>query len=273
MNLAVRFLFGLPLSAGIAWLAWRRQALSGSGAAGTVLVGTVIFGAGGPEWGLLLILFFATSSALSRAGQARKQATAAEKFSKGSQRDLGQVLANGGLGALLALAYWLAPAGWLWAAFTGAMAAVNADTWATELGMLSRHQPRLITTGRRVETGTSGGVSAWGTLAALAGAAAIALGAAAFAALAGRPSPRPGSLLAAALAGGLAGALFDSLLGATVQRIYYCPACEKETERHPRHRCGAQTCPLRGWRWLDNDGVNFLCSAVGALAALIVWLA
>jgi len=63
---------------------------------------------------------------------------------------------------------------------------------------------------------------------------------------------------------GLAASLFDSLLGATVQAIYFCDVCRKETERHPLHRCGATTRPLRGWPWLDNDGVNFLATAVGA---------
>ena len=39
---------------------------------------------------------------------------------------------------------------------------------------------------------------------------------------------------------GLGGALFDSVLGATVQATYYCDACRKETER-PVHSCGRET--------------------------------
>jgi len=70
-----------------------------------------------------------------------------------------------------------------------------------------------------------------------------------------------------AAGGGLAGALFDSLLGATVQGIYFCDRCRKETER-PVHRCGAQTRRLRGWTWLNNDWVNFLSSLVGGLVAM-----
>jgi uncharacterized membrane protein len=69
--------------------------------------------------------------------------------------------------------------------------------------------------------------------------------------------------------GGLSGSLFDSLLGATVQQIYYCPVCQKETEKK-QHRCGTRTSFLRGWRWLNNDGVNFSASLVGGIVAGII---
>ena len=158
----------------------------------------------------------------------------AEKYAKGSRRDLGQALANGGLGAVLALAYLIYPTPALWAAFVGTMATVNADTWATELGVLSPHLPRLITSGRPVERGTSGAISVLGTLAALAGATAIG----AVAIVCGTWARRQVgvsqnlALLGAAVLGGLVGTQVDSVLGATVQRIYYSPTRGKETERH-----------------------------------------
>jgi uncharacterized membrane protein len=65
--------------------------------------------------------------------------------------------------------------------------------------------------------------------------------------------------------------LFDSWLGATVQAIYHCPSCQKETERHPTHTCGAETSHLRGRLWLTNDVVNFLASLVGALVSVGLW--
>jgi len=264
-NAAVVLLSGLALGALIGALAWKLGALSSSGGLAAALTGGLIFGLGGVPWAALLLAFFVSSSALSRLF-ARRKAALDEKFQKGSRRDWGQVLANGGLGALLALAQAFLPdQAWPWVAFAGAMAAVNADTWATELGVLSRAAPRLITTGKVVERGTSGGITAPGTLAALGGAGLIAL----LAALAG-PGAKAALLPAAAL-GGLAGSLFDSLLGATVQAIYYCPACRKETERHPRHLCGSKTSLVRGLPWLNNDLVNFACSLAGALAALGVW--
>jgi len=266
MQLLIGFLCGILIGA----LAWRAGALSRSGMAAAALSGGLIFGLGGLPWATLLLVFFVSSSALSRAFAQRKAALS-EKFSKGSRRDWGQVLANGGLGALLAIAHAAFPeAAWPWVAFAGAMAAVNADTWATELGVLNPTLPRLVTTRKVVERGASGGVSRLGSLAALGGAALIALCAAGFSVSA---SP-PGSwlaLLVAAILGGLAGSFFDSLLGATVQAIYFCPNCQKETERHPLHSCGATTSQLRGWRWLDNDWVNFAASLMGALVAWGLW--
>ena len=257
-----QLIIGFILSSTVGALAWRARALSRSGAWAAALSGGLIFGLGGLSWALLLLVFFISSSLLSRTLKRRK-AGLSEKFSKGSQRDWGQVLANGGLGSLLAIVFALYPESpWPWVAFAGAIAAVNADTWATELGVLSPTPPRLITNGAVVERGASGGVSLLGSLATLGGAALVALIAAAFS--------QESALLvgAAALLGGLAGSFFDSLLGASVQAIYTCPACKKETERHPYHTCGTQTEHLRGWRWLDNDLVNFLASLSGALVAV-----
>ena len=70
---------------------------------------------------------------------------------------------------------------------------------------------------------------------------------------------------------GLAGSLVDSLLGATVQAIYHCPSCQKETERHPLHSCGTRTVPVRGLAWLDNDWVNTTCTLSAALLAVGLW--
>ncbi|MCC7352404.1 MAG: DUF92 domain-containing protein [Anaerolineae bacterium] len=262
-----RIVAGLALSAAIGTLGYRRGALAPSGVVGAIIVGTATFGFGGWAWGILVVGFFVSSSALSHWREGQKQALA-EKFQKGHRRDLAQALANGGWGVILALAYAIRPGPALYVAFVGTMATVNADTWATELGVLGRSLPRLITTGRPVPVGTSGAISLVGTGAALAGAAFIGF-LAAILAWPGAPLPSAIRLLPLAAASGLAGSLADSLLGATVQGIYYCDACGKETEQRV-HRCGRTTRRLRGQRWCDNDVVNFLSAAVGGLVAIML---
>lgn len=271
-----QLLAGLVLSGLMGLLGYWRRALAPSGVAGAIVVGTLIFGFGGWLWGLLLITFFVSSSWLSYYRRGAKEALA-EKFAKGSRRDLGQALANGGLGAVLAVAYGTFPEPLLFAAFLGVMSTVNADTWATELGVLSRVPPRLITTGQPVPAGTSGGVTSLGTWASVAGALLIGTMATAltqFESLLGGAgwSLRAVAYPLIAVAGGLTGSLFDSLLGATIQAMYYCDRCDKETESAV-HRCGQPTRPLRGWLWLNNDVVNFVSSLVGGVVtATLAWL-
>ena len=310
--------FGLLLSAVVGGLGYWRQALTLSGFVGAVLVGTLIFGFGGWIWGLLLITFFVSSSVLSHYRLADRgpvllgTGAVAGKSAKGSSRDLGQALANGGVGAMLAVAFAIYPSPLFFAAFLGVIGTANADTWATELGVLSRVPPRLITTGEEVSPGTSGGVTWLGIWASVAGALLIGIVAMAltqiWALLSGtgwmsqavalvrtlsairtlsadtvnRLQPLVVSLPLLAVVGGLVGSLFDSLLGATVQGIYHCDHCAKETE-HRFHVCGtrpgghpprrATTHLVRGWAWLNNDIVNLMASLLGGLvSAALAWL-
>jgi uncharacterized protein (TIGR00297 family) len=269
----LQLIAGLTLSALSALIAFRKHALTASGAAGAILVGTLTFGFGGWAWGLVLVAFFVLSSVLSRYRHTDKRELT-DKFLKGSRRDLGQVLANGGAAAIISLFYSSYPTSALLAAFLGAVATVNADTWGTELGVLSPTPPRLITTGRRVPAGTSGGITLLGTAASTLGALFIGLVGyllLCVSAVVVENSPLELSwIIPTALFSGLLGSLFDSLLGATVQGIYYCAACDAETEQQT-HRCGLRTNHLRGWRWLNNDVVNLLSSVAGAALAVAIW--
>ncbi len=261
-----RTLLGFLLSSSIGLLAYRRHSLNRSGIVGTVVTGTTTVGLGGWSWGLSLIFFFVTSSLLSHFRSHDKAAIAEDKFSKGSERDIWQVAANGGVGTLLALGYGLSTSSPVREAcevgYIGAFATANADTWATEVGTLNRQPPRLITTGKLTTPGTSGGITPLGTGVAALGATTLGL----FYALLRRQRHLSFSLIA--LISGLIGSLFDSFLGATVQVMYYCPTCNKETER-PIHNCGTPTTLLRGISWMNNDAVNFLATLFGALVAML----
>ena len=242
---------GAVLAALIALAAYRARALTISGAVSAWIIGAIIFGVGGWGWGAALITFFVTSSGLSRWRGRRK---ARMGFAKGGRRDAGQVWANGGAAAACALLARLVPFGLAHLLFLAALAAANADTWATEIGAALGGTPRDLRTGRRVPPGTSGAVSAAGTAAALAGALLLGLFAA----------PQGAGSVVVVTAAGLAGALVDSLLGATVQAQWRDPA---DSERWTERGAGA---PARGLAWVGNDLVNLACtlSAVGAAAAL-----
>ncbi len=290
LSLALSICIGIVLSLGIGLLAYRRGSLDKSGVVGAVLTGTAIFGFGGFVPGLLLVAFFISSTVLSHY-KARVKEKFSEKFQKGSRRDLGQALANGGWAAVIAVGIGMSQ--WnqedmhlqllLFAAFLGAMATVTADTWATEIGVLSARAPRMLTTWHRVPAGTSGAITLLGTLTALAGAAFIGIVAVlgvliqSFAVGTIGWSGNWNFVSNAILAGmtllvvlcafsGLAGSLFDSLLGATVQGIYFCEYDEMQTEKKI-HGCGRATRLVRGWVWLDNDAVNFSASVVGSAIA------
>jgi uncharacterized protein (TIGR00297 family) len=263
----MQLLFGFLLAVLISSLAYKAKSLNKSGAIAAFFTGLIIFGIGGWKWAILLLTFFITSSALSRAFKKRKQGLE-EKYSKGNERDAGQVFGNGGIATLFAALHFFFPhETWPWLGFAASLAAVNADTWATELGVLNPHPPRMITNlNKVVEKGTSGGISLIGTLASLAGAALIGLLASLL-----NPAADSVSIFMIITLAGLAGSLFDSFLGGTVQAMYYCPADQKETEKHPLHTCGTETVHIRGWKWLDNDWVNLGCGIFAVLFAIALF--
>ncbi|HPS42532.1 MAG TPA: DUF92 domain-containing protein [Anaerolineaceae bacterium] len=253
----------------VAGAAYAARALSASGGLAAFVLGSIVFGLGGFSWAVVLVVFFVTSSGLSFLFKNRKAGVEAD-FSKSGRRDAGQVIANGGVAGAAVLVHALAPQSALpWVAFCAALAAANADTWATELGVLSRQQPRMMTTWKVVAAGTSGGISTAGTAAAALGATLIAMvGLMLWPSGLGFGDSR--LLLAGfVLLAGLAGSLVDSLLGATLQAIYWCPVCKKETEKHPQHSCGTATIQMRGLPWLNNDWVNLACTGSAAALAVI----
>jgi uncharacterized protein (TIGR00297 family) len=159
--------------------------LTGPGAAAALAVGVATIYGFGWRGVVLLLAFFVSSNLLT---------------TKHTRRNARQVVANGGVAALAALA-----GSWAW--FAGALAAATADTWATEIGSHARTSPRLITNGTSVPAGTDGGMTLLGTLGGLAGAAMIA----GVSFILGQRIPT------AVATGGVLGMLLDSLLGATLQ--------------------------------------------------------
>lgn len=235
----------------------RAHALSTSGLVAGVVLGSVAILAGW-SWGLLLLSLFASVTLLSRIRAAEKAKKVGSIVEKGAERDATQIIANGAIFTAAALLSIISPARGWYSIGAGALAFSAADTWATEIGILSHGDPYSII-GGRVPVGTSGGVSLAGTLGALGGALFIAVEAM----FAGWPVSFAGVVL-----GGIIAALADSLIGATLQERRWCDRCRKATERNI-HDCGTQTKINGGIGGLDNDAVNAACSVIGALIALV----
>ncbi len=243
--------------------------LNNSGATATFLLGITIFGIGGLVWTVPLLTFYLLSSILSKLGRKRK-AKFDLVFEKGSQRDAGQVYANGGVAWVIMIAYSLTNEPAYFFAYLGTLAAVQSDTWATEIGtMWPNPTARLITTMKRVPVGTSGGVSFPGTLGAFAGALLICASAVLM---------QVGWLLDYGIVksflligfSGLLASLVDSFFGATVQAQYYDPVREKVTERtHSFQSDGTivENKLLKGNHYINNDVVNLLCALSGCALA------
>ncbi|GIV15809.1 MAG: hypothetical protein KatS3mg022_1244 [Armatimonadota bacterium] len=233
--------------------------LSVSGAAAAFVVGWVTLAGGGWQGTAVLLTFFVTSSVLSRWRAAHKKRM---EFltARGSQRGATQVLANGGVASLCIALYTLTGEACWWLAFVGAYTAANADTWSSEIGALSTTPPRHILTGRILRAGDSGGVTSLGFLAGGAGSVVIA-------GIAWLVHPMPLAQALVVALGGMAGNLLDSLLGATLQARYRCKRCGEVVEK--REHCGLAATQLSGWRWINNDMVNLLCTLAGALITLL----
>ncbi|KAG1657229.1 hypothetical protein FOA52_011517 [Chlamydomonas sp. UWO 241] len=292
----------LQLAASLAIAAWlsvrgfRRGSLDLSGATVALVVGTLHMYCG-LQYGLTLIFFYLSSSKLTRL-QSEKKAQLEAGHKAGGQRNAVQVLSNSAGACAAMVAMLLMRQGQqealgalhaaLMGAFLGHYACCCADTWASEVGILARSWPRLITSGRRVPPGTNGAVSPLGLCFAAVGGcsvgfvfwAADALSRALSSASSQQPlvipslaqAAGPARVAAACLALGLAGCTLDSLLGATLQfsgratrsgRVVQVP--------------GPGVARVAGFALLSNDAVNFVAAGgtavLGAWAARTWWLA
>lgn len=260
----IRLIAGLIGSSLISYAAYKKQSLSPSGMWSAIIMGTSFVVLGEPIWFVLLITFFITSTLWSKwKRNARQKARAEGNYEKTGRRDWGQVWANGGFGLFLCLGAFIYPHdGWLYA-YIGVMASVTADTWATEIGALSKRKPFSIVTLKAVEVGTSGGVSTLGLLASIIGAACIGLVSSLF-------IGHSFIVIISAAVAGFVGALLDSYMGATCQVMYRCQVCGHETER--KMHCQQKTVKVRGLVWVNNDVVNVSSSVIGGCVALILMM-
>jgi uncharacterized protein (TIGR00297 family) len=240
----------------LSFLASRMKLLTFSGAIAATFVGAAIFCTLSWQGAMPLAVFFVSSNIVGRWRFKLKERLG---FEKGGTRDWAQVLANGGIAALCALAACALPHTWhhfAVLAMTGALCEAVADTWATEIGAASTMAPRMITTFEIARPGESGAISVPGTLAALAGSSLVAGSAYP---LIGGFSTALAQLVLCSVAG-VVGSLLDSLLGALLQAKY-----ENRSGGLSERPIGGFML-ARGLFWVNNDVVN----TFGTLAAALV---
>ena len=253
---------GIVLSIFVALASFRARFLTKSGASAQAVLGFVVFGLGGLNFAVPILVFFVSSSILSSYPKFPHRALSVPD-PRGSTRDAWQVGANGGFGGLSVLANLLFPSELWYLAFVGSFAAAAADTWGTEIGTRYGSHPRLLTTFEPVEAGRSGGITLAGTIAGFAGATLVGLSALAW--LADRSS----LALACTIVAGTAGSLTDSLFGAALQSRYRCTVCDRVTEQ--TLHCGTGALKESGVWWINNDVVNLVCTLVGLVAAPLMY--
>lgn len=242
------YLFAVPSITVLAFLALKRGYLTLRGAVSAAVVGSAVAVA---HLGLFLLLtfFFVTSSVFTKLRAEWKRERGLKDV---SGRSLRQVVGVGTPIAAFALLYVLSGDPRFLGAAAVAVAVATADTWASELGVAYGGAPRyILAPWRRVEPGVSGGVTAMGTAASVAGASAVAV----LSHLLGVGGP---ILIIVVL--GYLGELFDSVLGAAVQVKYVCGGRIAELP--------APGCRKRGF--LSNEAVNLVSGHLAGALYLIV---
>ena len=231
----------------IGGLSYCKRFLDGWGLLGSFILGFIVFYIGGVS-GIVMLLFFFLSSSLI---------TKLRGGSSSGRRYLGSVAANG-IPACLSIILFQATLDTLFlTAFAAALAEATADTWAGEIGQMSKKDPVSILTFTKVPRGISGGVTVLGLAASLLASLLIAL------LLLGTFTC---SWIAVPIitASGFLGALLDSLLGATIQ-VQYRREDGTLTEEKTDKRA-------RGIPFIDNDMVNFLSGLFSISIAMFLSL-
>ncbi|WP_445664821.1 DUF92 domain-containing protein [Fodinibius sp. AD559] len=155
-------LLGVLLATLFSLAAFAFRGLSLDGMFSAIVIGTFVFGLGGWELAVVLLLFFLSSVVISDRSKRRE-----ENISQSVRRDGLQVWANGFWLVTFVVSATVFNAPIFLVGAIAVIATATADTWATELGSRAPDSTYLITTFKQVKPGTDGGVSIKGTTAAL----------------------------------------------------------------------------------------------------------
>jgi len=250
---------------GFAVISYVSRIVDRGGLLAGLLVGYVVYVFGGRFLFMPLLAFHLSAGVFTKYKyeEKRRKGVAEEKIGARGWRN---VLANGGIAALFASAAGVGGSSVnsiFLAGFLGAIGTAAADTAATELGLLYKNPPRLITDLKtRVPAGTPGGVSMLGEAAQILTSVLVTVAVVVFMPFAAFAAWAFGITTVASFAG----STVDSLIGATGQTLFRCEVCGRTTEK--RVHCGQRAVHIRGKPWLDNNIVNLFATGFGALVAV-----
>ena len=143
------------------------KAIDRRGFLASLAVGYPIILGGGWRWFVIVATFFVLGVGFTWYRYEYKKSIGSAQ-EKGGTRNWPNILANGGVASLLGLGELLGGGLFFSVLYVGAVSAAASDTVATELGLLNKAPPRLITDLRKsVSPGTSGGVSPMGMVASM----------------------------------------------------------------------------------------------------------
>lgn len=234
-------LIGFGISIIVSWIAYQKQSLSRSGFYTSIFVGTVIYFCGGLYFMVVLFAFFVSSSLFSMMYKGEK---------RHSNRTYKQVLANGLIGVVLSVFYVVSNDELFKLLYTISFAVSTADTWASEIGKLSKYKPRNIVTWKQTDYGLSGSVTVLGSIASFGGSVFISL-----------------FLLLNyhVILWGFLGSIVDSFLG-TLQvkyKLVHGGIVESVEDQQDIEQ-------VLGISWLSNNLVNFMSNVIIVFIAYLV---
>ncbi len=259
LDLPYRLLITFAVLLVLALFAWKSRQLKLSGLAGALVMGFASIFIAGFSALFLYLFFFLTAAALSLVS--KKAGVKEIKQEKGSRRDIFQVLANGLLPLVSLLFYQFTGHRIFLMTFAATLAESAADTWAGEIGRLSRTAPVNIITGKKVEKGTSGGITMLGVAASLF--CCVLYGILYYSSF-WNSTVRLASLAAVTA---FFGSVMDSFLGASAQALYYDPDLDEYSEKKT-NKDGKELRLVKGFSFFTNDMVNFCSNLLTFVFAL-----
>ena len=229
------------------------QLVDFSGLSGGCIMALIIITMGGIKYLIPLSVFFILSSLIGKIIGLNQNT-----HHKNPKRNIAQVLANGSISLIICItAYFIKDDGLLFFLFLSSVSAANSDTWATEIGKLSKTKPVSIINFKKIESGLSGGITYIGTFGSLLGSITIGV--------VGYTLGVNIIIFFGIVLTGFIGALIDSILGATLQVKFITPD-GKVTETP-----SINSDKIKGVRWINNNLVNLFCT-LSAPALMYLYL-